>query len=114
MMLEASSTHIVLQDIWQSMDPESVEYGALILVTQRNSNNALYRELIDRKDSWVPQGIKRVFRIGDCVAPGLIADAVFDGHRLAREIDSPDPEVPRPFIRERRVVDAKFAWPGLG
>jgi len=29
-----------------------------------------------------------VFAIGDCVAPRLLADCVFDGHRLAREIDS--------------------------
>jgi hypothetical protein len=31
--------------------------------------------------------VRAVYRIGDCVVPLLIADAVFDGHRLAREID---------------------------
>jgi dimethylamine/trimethylamine dehydrogenase len=34
------------------------------------------------------------------VAPRLIAECVFDGHRLAREIDSPDPAMPLPFLRE--------------
>jgi dimethylamine/trimethylamine dehydrogenase len=36
----------------------------------------------------------------------MIAQAVFSGHRLAREIDSPDPSVPLPFIRERRLLNA--------
>ena len=46
-----------------------------------------------------------VFRIGDCVAPRLIAEAIFDGHRLAREIDSEDPAVPLPYKRERLVLE---------
>ncbi|MGH3267231.1 MAG: hypothetical protein ACRDNS_35210, partial [Trebonia sp.] len=48
-----------------------------------------------------------VYAIGDCVAPRLIADCIFDGHRLAREIDSDDPRRPLPFRRERGqpVVD---------
>ena len=36
--------------------------------------------------------------------PRLIADAVFEGHRLAREIDTDDPATPLPFIRENRVL----------
>jgi dimethylamine/trimethylamine dehydrogenase len=51
------------------------------------------------------EGITACYRIGDCVAPRLIADCVFDGHRLAREIDSENPEVPLPFKRERNVVE---------
>jgi dimethylamine/trimethylamine dehydrogenase len=49
-------------------------------------------------------GIEAVYAIGDCVAPRLIADCVFDGHRLAREIDSRDPRRPLPYLRERRLV----------
>ena len=41
--------------------------------------------------------------IGDASAPRMIADSIFDGHRLAREIDSPNPAMPLPFIRERRL-----------
>ena len=33
----------------------------------------------------------------------MIVDSIFDGHRLGREIDSPHPEMPLPFIRERRL-----------
>jgi dimethylamine/trimethylamine dehydrogenase len=87
------------------------EADAVVLVTQRRSNEALYRELKDKVgfDALKKEGITGVFRIGDCVAPRLIADAVFDGHRIAREIDSPNPDVPLPFIRERRVIDFKGA-----
>jgi hypothetical protein len=47
-----------------------------------------------------------VYRTGDCVAPRWLVDTVFDGHRLAREIDSPDPAVSLPILREHdcRVV----------
>ena len=38
--------------------------------------------------------------IGDAVAPRIISEAVFDGHRLAREIDQPDPDRPVPYLRE--------------
>ena len=51
------------------------------------------------------EGVDALYRIGDCEAPRLTADAVFSGHRLAREIDSPDPSIPLPFKRERRMVD---------
>src|SRR6266513_1393012 len=53
------------------------------------------------------EGVDALYRIGDCEAPRLIADSVFSGHRLAREIDSPNPEVPLPFKRERRVPDSE-------
>jgi dimethylamine/trimethylamine dehydrogenase len=51
------------------------------------------------------EGVDALYRIGDCEAPRLTADAVFSGHRLAREIDSDDPSLPLPFKRERRMVD---------
>jgi NADH:flavin oxidoreductase / NADH oxidase family len=50
--------------------------------------------------------IEALYRIGDCVAPQLIADCIFDGHRLAREIDSADPATQLPFLRERPVAQA--------
>jgi dimethylamine/trimethylamine dehydrogenase len=49
-------------------------------------------------------GVHGVYRIGDCLAPRLIADCIFYGHRLAREIDTEDPARPLPYVRERRVL----------
>ena len=34
-------------------------------------------------------GITSITRIGDCLAPGTIAAAVYSGHRFARELDEP-------------------------
>ena len=81
---------------------ESVELDAdaIVLVTQRLSDDTLYRELVADPDALAAEGVEAVYRIGDCVAPRLIADAVFDGHRLGREIDSENPAVPLPHRRE--------------
>jgi len=77
---------------------------SVVLVTQRLSNDGLLRELEASREALAANGIEAVYGIGDCLAPRLIADCVFDGHRLAREIDSPNPAAPLPFIRERRLV----------
>ena len=84
-------------------DTVELETDAIVLVTQRVSDDALYHELRADEPRLEVEGIEAVYRIGDCVAPQLIADAIFDGHRLAREIDSENPAVPLPFVRERPV-----------
>ncbi len=84
-------------------EPFRLEADAIVLVTQRISDDALYHELRADEDRLASEGIEAVYRIGDCVAPQLIADAIFDGHRLAREIDGENPAVPLPFLRERPV-----------
>jgi dimethylamine/trimethylamine dehydrogenase len=84
----------------------AVAADAVVLTTARRSNDALYRQLQENPCALEQEGIEAVYAIGDCVAPRLIADCVFDGHRLAREIDSRNPSRPLPFLRERRVVDA--------
>ena len=38
-----------------------------------------------------------------------MADAIFDGHRLAREIDENNPETALPYIREFRMLGATDA-----
>ena len=84
--------------------PSTVEVDGVVLVTQRVSDDVLYLELVGQPEALEREGIEAVYRIGDCVAPRLIADAIFDGHRLAREIDSPDPARPLPYLRERPLV----------
>jgi dimethylamine/trimethylamine dehydrogenase len=36
----------------------------------------------------------------------ILAESIFSGHRLGREIDSTNPDRPLPFIRERRLLSA--------
>jgi dimethylamine/trimethylamine dehydrogenase len=68
----------------------------LVLVTARESQDSLYRELAAR-------GTANLHRIGDCEVPGAIAHAVHAGHRFARELDEIiDPDMP--FRRERVVA----------
>ena len=73
-------------------------------MTQRLSDDALYLDLTADQEALSEAGIDAVYRVGDCVAPRLIADAIFDGHRLAREIDGPDPAVALPYLRERPLI----------
>jgi dimethylamine/trimethylamine dehydrogenase len=85
-------------------EPLEFEVDAVVLVSQRLSQDALYHELVGDPDALAAEGIEGVYRIGDCVAPRIIAEAIFDGHRLAREIDSPNPALPLPYLRERLVL----------
>ena len=72
----------------------------LVLVTHQAPVDGLYRELISDPDRLAAQGISAVYLIGDAAAPRWISEAVFDGHRLAREIDLPTPAFPAPMLRE--------------
>jgi dimethylamine/trimethylamine dehydrogenase len=87
-------------------EPWTWETDGIVLVTQQVSDDALYRELVDDPSGLEAAGIEGVYRIGDCVAPRMISEAIFDGHRLAREIDGPDPSVAMSFDRERSLPDA--------
>ena len=87
-------------------EPLELEADAVVLVTQRLSNEALYLELVQDLDALRAEGIEALYRIGDCVAPRIIAEASFDGHRLAREIDTEDPATPLPYTRERIVLES--------
>ena len=96
--------HVRLGAVEEEWSTDSV-----LLVTRRLSDVQLYRSLLNATDQWAKEGIKGVYRIGDCVAPLMVLDAVYEGHRLAREIDSPDPATPLPYIRENRVIGANDA-----
>jgi len=86
-------------------EPFALEVDGVVLVTQQVSDDALYRELVGAPEALTEAGIQAVYRIGDCVAPRMISEAIFDGHRLAREIDSPDPAHPLKYDRERNLPD---------
>jgi len=79
------------------------EFDTLVLVTGRSSNVGLYNELKARKDEWAANDIKDIYLIGDAWAPKLIADATFDGHRIAREIEGEQAQYPKPYKREVHV-----------
>jgi len=94
--------------------PITLEADAIVLVTQRVSDETLYTELTaEHPPSQRTTGIEAVYRIGDCVSPRLLGDVIFDGQRLAREIDSPNPSVALPYLRERPFKAAAATTPAL-
>jgi dimethylamine/trimethylamine dehydrogenase len=62
--------------------------GALVVVGARLGSDTLHRELTSRPEPLGEAGILSVTRIGDALAPGAIAHAVYSGHRYARELES--------------------------
>jgi dimethylamine/trimethylamine dehydrogenase len=80
--------------------------GALVTVTARLPTDGLYTELDQMRDRWEGAGIASVTRIGDCWAPSTIQQAVYTGHKWARELDEePEGLTPRelPMIESGRV-----------
>ena len=69
--------------------------ASLVLVTERASASPLYEQLQQLQEdngTSLPKPIPMsVTLIGDALAPGLIADAVFSGHQGAQEFEA-DPE----------------------
>jgi dimethylamine/trimethylamine dehydrogenase len=80
--------------------PWSAGCDGIVLVTQQASQDALYLELAGNEAALVAASIGGLYRIGDAAAPRMISEAIFDGHRLAREIDQKDPGQPAPYRRE--------------
>ncbi|HLB06598.1 MAG TPA: FAD-dependent oxidoreductase [Alphaproteobacteria bacterium] len=87
----------------ESADLIEIPCDTVILCTSRVPNNGLYRALRARQSEWDKYGLQAIYRIGDCHAPRQCMNAIFDGHRLAREFDGPHPQYPLPFIRERQL-----------
>jgi len=73
--------------------PWQAECDGVVLVTHRLSDDRLAAQCRER-------GLD-VHVIGDALLPRMVSEAVFDGHRLAREIDDPEPDTPRLYLRER-------------
>jgi dimethylamine/trimethylamine dehydrogenase len=80
--------------------------AGLVLVTQQESDDRLFHELSADPEARRAAGVTGLHRVGDAVAPRMTSEAVFDAHRLARELDGDDPSVPRPFLRERATSPA--------
>jgi dimethylamine/trimethylamine dehydrogenase len=88
---------VAVQNAWNPDDRHQLEIDTVVLCTARLPRSELY-DALTISETRFP-----VYLIGDAAAPRMIVDAIFDGHRLGREIDSPDPATPLPFIRERRL-----------
>ena len=72
----------------------------LIMVTSRRSDDRLYRHCMAKLSELKDAGVAAVSHIGDCVAPGTIAAAVYSGHLWARQLGEDSHGAELPFTRE--------------
>ena len=87
---EIQSDGVIAESIYTGRT-EEIPASTVVLVTSRVPQDDLYCSLRDEID---------IERIGDCLAPGTIATAVYSGHKYAREMDAVVP-AGVPFLRER-------------
>ena len=69
--------------------PRFIPAASLLLVTSREPEQGLYLSLSESPEQRLSAGIETLTLVGDCLAPGTIAAAVYSGHRMAREFDAP-------------------------
>lgn len=89
-----SDQSVTLKCVYSGKEQE-IDCGTLVLVTSRRANDIVWNELTAMKYQWADVGIKSVTRIGDCLAPSLIAMAVYSGHAYARNIEFDVPPEPK-------------------
>ena len=77
-----------------------IQSDVLIAVSARIPDDELWQQLELRRDEFDARGGLSMQRIGDCRAPGIVAAAVYAGHKAARELGQQEPA----FKRDRVVV----------
>ncbi len=83
----------------------SVVAANVVMVTSRRPDNKLAMALADDTVDLDAAGISSVTSIGDCLNPSTIAVAVYEGHRIAREMDAPLGNPDMPFRREKILIE---------
>ena len=86
-------------------DAIAIDINAVVLVTSRVSNSELFEALQAHAETFTSsRAFTSLQAIGDCNAPSMIAAAVYDGHRIARELGVvSDPYAPL-FRREHAAA----------
>jgi dimethylamine/trimethylamine dehydrogenase len=103
-ILRARPGGVTVQHHWSGAERE-ITCDAIVSVTARLPNDILLGQLQEREGEWADAGVKHVQCIGDALAPGLIAHAVYAGHRFAQRFDA-GPEADVPFRRHLPVAQA--------
>jgi dimethylamine/trimethylamine dehydrogenase len=69
-------------------EKKSITVESVVTVTMRSPNDSLFHAVqqgLEGANAYQPDSVTR---IGDCLAPSIIAGAVFSGHQYARELDT--------------------------
>ena len=82
-----SADHCLVSCIYTGKQT-AIPCNALMLVTERLPNEKLYLDLSNESnknsEQWANSCIRTLANVGDCHAPGTIANAVYSGHLQAR------------------------------
>jgi dimethylamine/trimethylamine dehydrogenase len=81
-------------------DESRIACRSVVLVGLRQPSDALYHAVIARAGEFASSGIRSVTRIGDALAPGALAHAIYAGHEYGREFDVEHPS----YRRDRPLV----------
>jgi dimethylamine/trimethylamine dehydrogenase len=93
-IVEFRGDRVLLEHVWSGKTSQ-VSCAGLVSITARLPQDVLYQDLMALESDWSAAGIQTVKCAGDALAPGLIAHAVYGGHRYARELDEmPAGDVP--------------------
>ena len=91
--------HVTLSCVYTERE-RKIACGTFVPVTMRRPVDQLFHDLMARPEL-TEGGPQSINRIGDCLAPGIIAAAVYAGHRYARELGAGVNDPDRvPFRRE--------------
>lgn len=86
---EIGDNAVTIESVFNGQRRE-LPMATTVLVTMRTPNDQLLQELKRAKEEGRLTALSSVTGIGDCVAPGLVSEAVFSGHEAARNLDCGD------------------------
>ena len=99
---QAHPDYVALTPVYGG-DVLKINIDSIVPVTARAPDEGLYHGLMEAELGWSEGGIRSVRRIGDCLAPGTVAAAVYSGHKCARTWED-TPEEAFNFRREHFVL----------
>lgn len=82
-----------------------IHADCLIPLTARQPNDTLFYELKARKQEFDHKDGISLQIIGDCAMPGIIATAIYDGHKAARELGA---QPSKTELRRDRIIASRL------
>ncbi len=103
-LLAVESGQVLLHDSLRKREA-TLPVDGVVMVTARLPEDGLFHEVVQALEGRSDTGIRSARRVGDCQAPGIIATAVYEGHRYARELGTDIDPGDVPFRRELHVIE---------
>jgi dimethylamine/trimethylamine dehydrogenase len=84
----AGGLEVLLGNVYSEVT-QPHRYASLVMVTMRDPVDDLFTALQARQNEWHAAGVQSVQLVGDALAPGTVAAAVYAGHSAARALNAP-------------------------